>query len=239
MITVRPSDERGRFDHGWLRSAHSFSFGQYHDPAHMGFGDLRVINDDVVAPGKGFDTHPHRDMEIVTFVLSGALEHKDSAGHGAVLRPGEAQRMTAGRGIFHSEFNHSKSEPVRLLQIWIHPERKGLDPGHEQMPFPDAERRNRLRAIATPDASDPATGAKALKIHADARIFATTLDEGAEATLEVKPGRRVWVQAATGSLLVNGVRLDAGDGAAATDETALTLRGASKDGAEALVFDLA
>lgn len=238
MITVRPSKERGHFDHGWLKSAHTFSFGQYHDPKHMHFGTLRVINDDVVAPGMGFDTHPHKDMEIVTFVLSGALAHKDSAGNSAVLRPGEAQRMTAGRGIFHSEFNHSKSEPVHLLQIWIFPEEKGLDPGHEQMPFPDAERRNRLRAIATPEGADPATGAKSLRIHQDARIYATTLDKGGAATLEVKPGRKVWVQVAKGALEVNGVRLSAGDGAGATDEAALVFRGVSDEAAEALVFDV-
>ncbi len=237
MITIRKANERGQFDHGWLQSAHSFSFGQYHDPAHMGFGALRVINDDVVAPGKGFDTHPHRDMEIVTWVLSGSLKHQDSTGNGAVLRAGEAQRMTAGRGIFHSEHNASASEPLHLLQIWLHPEARGLDPGHEQRAFPESERRNRLRLIASPEGRDEATDEPALSIHQDVRVYATNLDAGASAELEIKPGRRAWVQVARGELELNGQKLGKGDGAAVTDETALRFKGLK--GAEALVFDLA
>lgn len=232
MVTVRPSHERGRFDHGWLDTAHTFSFGRFHDPDHMGFRALRVINEDVVAPGRGFDTHPHRDMEIVTWVLDGALEHKDSAGNIGVIRPGEAQRMTAGRGIFHSEYNHSRTAPVHLLQIWIHPERNGLEPGHEQREFPVESRENTLRLIASPDGADGS-----LTIHQDARIYATVLRAGKSAGLDLAPGRAAWVQVAKGRVRVNGQALGAGDGASVEGEPALRIE--ADEDAEALVFDLA
>jgi redox-sensitive bicupin YhaK (pirin superfamily) len=233
MITRRPAEERGHFDHGWLDTYHTFSFAAYHDPAHMGFRDLRVINDDVVQPGRGFGTHGHQDMEIVTYVIEGALEHRDSTGTGSVLRPGDVQRMTAGRGIRHSEFNASREDRLRLLQIWILPAEPGLEPGYEERTFPAAERRNRLRALATPDGGD-----ETLRIHQDVSVHAALLDGGATTDYAPAPGRHGWVQVARGAVAVNGTALAEGDGAAVSDETSLAFT-AGPEGAEFLYFDLA
>lgn len=232
MITIRKSEERGVARFGWLDSRHSFSFGHYHDPAHMGFSALRVINEDKVQPGKGFDTHGHRDMEIVSYVLSGALEHKDSLGTGSIIRPGEVQRMSAGTGILHSEFNASKQDPVHFLQIWLLPERAGLAPGYEQKAFPEAEKHNRLRLVAARDGRDGA-----VTIHQDAALHIALLDPGKTVAHALAPGRRAWVQLARGSAAVNGTTLRQGDGAAITNETMLTI--AAVDPAEVLLFDLA
>jgi quercetin 2,3-dioxygenase len=232
MITIRPAAQRGHTDFGWLDSWHTFSFGDYMDYDHMGFHSLRVINDDRVAPGGGFPTHPHRDMEIVTWVLSGALEHKDSLGTGSVIRPGDLQRMTAGSGILHSEFNASKEEPVHLLQIWIFPEKRGLTPGYAQTSFPKADRQGRLKLVASRDGRDGSVG-----FHADASLYAAALGPGQKVTHTLAPGRAAWVQVATGAVTLNGQKLVAGDGAAIENETALELVGV-EDG-ETLVFDLA
>jgi len=232
MIVVRPSEERGKANHGWLDSRHTFSFADYRDPRHMGFGALRVINEDRVAPGAGFPRHPHRDMEIVSYVLEGALEHKDSIGTGSVIRPGDVQRMSAGTGIVHSEFNASRTEPVHFLQIWIIPDRVGLPPGYEQKSFPVEEKRNRLRLVASPDGREGS-----VTVHQDMRLYAALLDAGGTARLEVAEDRHLWVQVAFGDVTVNGRRLEAGDGAALLDDPALEL--ASEAGAELLVFDLA
>ena len=234
MITIRKSDDRGHFDHGWLDTRHTFSFADYHDEAHMGFRALRVVNEDRVTPGEGFGTHGHRDMEIISYVLSGALAHRDSTGGSGVLRPGEVQRMTAGTGVTHSEFNGSDREPVHFLQIWLLPDRRGHRPSYEQKAFPDAERRGRLRLVASPDGADGAT-----TIHQDARVHATLLARGEAAELPLAPGRHAWVQVARGELEVNGVRLRAGDGAALSEEERVSLTGAGDGLAEALVFDLA
>jgi len=231
MLTLRPADARGHVDFGWLDSRHSFSFGQYYDPHHMGFGDLRVINDDRIAGGGGFPTHGHRDMEIVTYVLDGALEHRDSLGNGAVMRPGEVQRMSAGTGIRHSEFNASATDPLRLLQIWILPEREGLTPGYEQTEFPTAERQNRLRLVGSRDGREGS-----VTIHQDLDLYAALLDPGAEVTHVLKPGRRVWLQVARGSVAVDGKTLAEGDGVAVTDAEGVTLRGVTP--AEILLFDM-
>jgi redox-sensitive bicupin YhaK (pirin superfamily) len=233
MITRRPAEERGHFDHGWLDTYHTFSFAAYHDPAHMGFRDLRVINDDVVQPGRGFGTHGHQDMEIVTYVIEGALEHRDSTGTGSVLRPGDVQRMTAGRGIRHSEFNASREDRLRLLQIWILPAEPGLEPGYEERTFPAAERRNRLCALVTPDGADGT-----LRIHQDVSVHAALLDAGATTDRAPAPGRHGWVQVARGAVTVNGIDLAEGDGAAVSDETSLAFT-AGPEGAEFLYFDLA
>jgi len=232
MITLRPSGERGHFNFGWLNTHHTFSFGEYHDSHHMGFRSLRVINEDVVAPGMGFGMHPHRDMEIVTYVLSGALQHKDSMGNGEMLRPGEVQRMTAGTGVMHSEFNASKSDPVHLIQIWILPEQKGLSPGYEQKPYPEAERRNRLRVVASRDGREGST-----TIHQDAAIYATLLDEGKAVKHTLVKGRHAWLQLIHGEVTANGTALQAGDGAAVSDERELTIH--SVKDSEFLLFDLA
>ncbi len=232
MLTVRPAEQRGATRLDWLDSKHSFSFGDYRDPANMGFRALRVINEDRVAPGAGFARHGHRDMEIVTYVLEGALEHKDSLGTGAVIRPGEVQRMSAGTGILHSEYDHSQSEPVHFLQIWIVPDTPGLKPGYEQRAFPLDERRGRLRLVASRDGADGS-----VIVHQDVALYATSLEAGERVSLALRPGRHAWVQIARGSITVNGDRLNAGDGAAITDETAITLTG-DKAG-EALLFDLA
>ncbi|HKY32851.1 MAG TPA: pirin family protein [Candidatus Polarisedimenticolia bacterium] len=232
MITLRPSGERGHFDHGWLDTRHTFSFADYHDPAHMGFRSLRVINDDVVQPGKGFGTHGHRDMEIVTYVVEGALQHKDSMGTGSTIRPGEVQRMTAGTGVLHSEFNPSPDEAVRLLQIWILPDRRGLEPEYEQRAFSEQERRARLRLVASPDGRDGS-----VRIHQDAELYASILPAGSGVEHPLAPGRHAWVQMVRGSAMLDGVRLDEGDGAALSGESAVRLR-AGKD-AELLLFDLA
>ena len=231
MIDIRGADARGRTTLPWLDSRHSFSFGEYYDPGHMAFRTLRVINEDHVAPGAGFGTHPHRDMEIVTYVLDGVLEHRDSLGNGSLIRPGEIQRMSAGTGIRHSEFNASKTEPVHLLQIWIVPERAGLPPGYEQRPLPP-EVRGGLRLIAAPDGRDGA-----VTIHQAAEIHAARLAPGDSATHTLAPGRHAWVQVARGSLTANGEALHAGDGAAVSDERAVALRADAE--AEVLLFDLA
>jgi redox-sensitive bicupin YhaK (pirin superfamily) len=232
MIKRRPASERGHFDHGWLDTWHTFSFGEYRDPEHMGFRSLRVINDDVVQAGQGFGKHPHRDMEIVTYVLDGALAHEDSMGNGSVLRHGDVQRMSAGRGVLHSEFNHSRDEPVRLLQIWLLPERAGIDPGYEEKHFPVEEKRGRLQLLVSPGGEDGA-----LRIHQDARIYSTVLAAGESVAHGLAAGRHAWVQVARGTVRLNGVELGEGDGAAVSEEGELRLEGV--DGAEALIFDLA
>jgi quercetin 2,3-dioxygenase len=234
MITVRKADARGHFDHGWLDTRHTFSFADYHDPAYMGFRALRVINEDRVAPGDGFGTHGHRDMEIITYVLSGALAHRDSTGGGGTLRPGEVQRMSAGTGVHHSEFNASQDEPVHFLQIWIVPDRAGHPPSYEQKPVPEAERRGKLRLIASPDGADGSS-----TIHQDARLYATLLGAGEKVSLPLAAGRHGWVQVARGEADLNGVALKAGDGAAISEEGAVTLTGRGGAPAELLVFDLA
>ncbi|MDX2156060.1 MAG: pirin family protein [Hyphomicrobiaceae bacterium] len=230
-LTVRKSEERGRANFGWLDSKHTFSFGHYHDPKHMGFGPLRVINDDRVAPGGGFPAHPHSDMEIISYVLDGALEHKDSLGTGSVIRPGDLQRMSAGSGIRHSEFNASKTEPVHFLQIWIIPEKKGIAPGYEQKTFPDAEKRGRLRLIGSRDGRDGS-----VTIHQDVDLYATLLGEGDAVEHTIASGRGGWVQVARGSVSVNGEELREGDGVAVS--TSGQLRIAGLGDAEALLFDM-
>jgi hypothetical protein len=228
MITIRHRNERGHANHGWLDTYHTFSFDTYYDPQHMGFRSLRVINEDRVAPARGFGSHPHRDMEIITYILDGALEHKDSMGTGSIIRPGEVQRMSAGTGVTHSEFNPSKTEPVHLLQIWILPERRGIQPSYEQKEFSRHEMRGDLRLIA---ARDPAGGA--VKVHQDVRLFATILD-GESVKHSLGPGRHAWIQVARGSIAVNGASLEAGDGAAVSEESGIEMAGAG----EALIFDL-
>ncbi len=230
-LTVRKSEERGRANFGWLDSKHSFSFGHYHDPKHMGFGPLRVINDDRVAPGGGFPAHPHSDMEIISYVLDGALEHKDSLGTGSVIRPGDAQRMSAGSGIRHSEFNASKTDPVHFLQIWIIPDRKGIEPGYEQKAFPDAEKRGRLRLIGSRDGRDGS-----VTIHQDVDLFATLLGEGDVVEHAIAPGRGGWVQVARGSVELNGETLREGDGVAISTSGILRIAGLGE--AEVLLFDM-
>src|SRR5688572_20268943 len=205
MIHVRKAEDRGRADHGWLDSRHTFSFADYHDPHYMGFRTLRVINEDRVRPGEGFGTHPHRDMEILSYVIEGALEHKDNIGTSSVIRPGEVQRMTAGTGVLHSEFNPSRKEPVHFLQIWILPEKKGLKPGYEQKMFADGERRNRLRLVASRDRRDGS-----LSIHQDAELYATLLDSGRTVVHPLAPGRHAWVQVVRGAVALNGRPLHAG-----------------------------
>jgi redox-sensitive bicupin YhaK (pirin superfamily) len=233
MITIRPSAERGLGEHGgWLKSLHTFSFANYHDPRHMGFRALRVINEDRVTPGAGFDTHGHRDMEIVTYVLDGAIEHKDSLGTGSVIRPGEVQRMSAGTGIAHSEYNHSRDEPVHFLQIWIMPEQAGLAPGYEQRDFPAAERSGRLRLVAARDGRDGA-----LTVHQDVGLYSGLLAVEETVTHALAPGRHAWLQVARGAVSLNGQSLVAGDGAAASDEARLDI--AASEDAEVLLFDLA
>ena len=230
MLQLRKAGERGHAQHGWLESHHSFSFADYHDPAHMGFSVLRVINEDFVAPAQGFPTHPHRDMEIITYILEGTLEHKDSLGTGSIIRPGEVQRMSAGTGIRHSEFNPSKIEPVHLLQIWILPNRQGVTPSYEQIRIEPADIANRLRLVASPDGDGGS-----VTIHQDARVYAAHL-EGAEITQALAPGRRAWLQVARGSLALNGQTLTAGDGVGIQNESRLTLK--AEDAAEILLFDL-
>jgi len=232
MIELRRAAERGHANHGWLDSWHSFSFAEYHDPAHMGFGSLRVINDDRVAPGMGFGTHGHRDMEIVSYVLAGSLEHRDSMGNGSVIVPGDVQRMSAGRGVQHSEYNPSPTEPAHFLQIWILPKVTGIAPSYEQKAFPAEEKRGRLRLIASPDGAE-----SSVTIHQDARLYAALLDGDEAASLVLPPGRRAYVHVARGRVSTNGVELAAGDAIKLTGEAAVSLaRGA---GAEVLVFDLA
>jgi redox-sensitive bicupin YhaK (pirin superfamily) len=232
MIQIRRSDERGKADFGWLDSRHTFSFGEYYDPAHMGFRDLRVINEDRVRPGAGFGTHGHRDMEIVSYVLSGNLAHKDSMGNGSVLIAGDVQRMTAGTGVRHSEMNPSLEEPVHFLQIWIQPERQGLEPGYQEANFSEEDKRGRLRRIASGRSDNGA-----LKIHQDVDLYAAVLEPGQGERLELRSGRHAWVQVIRGDVTVNGESLAAGDGAAISDEAAVELRAESD--AEVLLFDLA
>jgi redox-sensitive bicupin YhaK (pirin superfamily) len=232
MIAVRPAGERGIANLGWLDSRHTFSFGHYYDPKHMGFGPLRVINEDRLRPGGGFDTHGHRDMEIISYVLAGALEHKDSIGTGSVIRPGDVQVMSAGTGIRHSEFNHSKTEPVHFLQIWVVPDREGIAPRYEQKTFPDADKRGRLRLVGSSDGRDGS-----VVIHQDVELFAAILNAGERVTLPVSTGRKAWLQAVRGTVAMNGQELDVGDGAAVEGEPTLTVT-AKVDGAEILVFDL-
>ncbi len=232
MITIRRSKERGGGDHGWLKTHHTFSFNDYHDDKWMGFRSLRVINEDFVGPSAGFPTHPHRDMEIITYILSGALEHKDSLGTGSVIRPGDGQRMTAGRGIRHSEYNPSATETAHLLQIWITPEKQGLEPSYEQKSFPESEKCGKLRLIAS---SDGANGS--VKINQDAKLFVTLLSPGEEVTHSMGEQRHAWLQVAKGEVELNEQKLAQGDGAAVSDETKLTIKG-TKD-AEVLLFDLA
>jgi redox-sensitive bicupin YhaK (pirin superfamily) len=230
MITLRKSTDRGGGNHGWLDSKFSFSFADYHDPRHMGFGPLRVINEDHIAPGSGFPTHPHRDMEILTWVLDGAVAHRDSQGNQAIVRPGELQRMTAGTGIQHSEFNPSASETLHLLQIWILPEARGLAPGYEQTAFTDLD--GKLRLVAARDGRDGA-----VTIHQDAELWAARLAGEQEAAFTPKPGRVQWLQVARGAVELNGQTMGTGDGAAISAETTLTLR--AKAPAEVLLFDMA
>jgi redox-sensitive bicupin YhaK (pirin superfamily) len=231
MIHVRPSDERGFADHGWLQARHTFSFAGYHDPRHMGFRVLRVINEDRVAAGQGFGTHPHRDMEIFTWVLDGELEHKDSMGNGSVIRPGVAQWMSAGTGVTHSEFNPRPDTPTHLLQIWLLPDRTGHEPTWGEKEFPAAEREGRLCLLAAPDGAEGS-----LPWRQDARLYASTLAGGASLTAELATGRHAWLQVTRGALTVNGTALGAGDGAAVSDETKLELV-ASED-VDFLFFDL-
>ena len=231
MITLRRSAERGYADHGWLKSFHSFSFADYYDPRHMGFGPLRVINEDRVAPGMGFGTHGHRDMEIISYVLDGELAHKDSLGNGSVIRPGDVQRMSAGTGVRHSEFNHSAAQVTHFLQIWIEPRVHGIAPGYEEKRFDAADKRGRLRLVASPDAADGS-----VTIHQDARLYAGLFDGDERAALELRPGRRGYVHVARGEIDVDGHRLVAGDAAMITQADRVTLSG-GKD-AEVLAFDL-
>ena len=232
MITVRPSAERGLARHGWLESRHTFSFSDYDDPAHMGFRTLRVINEDRVQPGEGFGSHPHRDMEILTYVIEGALAHRDSTGASGVIRPGDVQRMSAGTGIVHSEFNASREEPVHFLQIWIIPDRTGIEPGYEQRAFPQADRTGRLRLLAAPGGRDGA-----LVLHQDANVWGGVLPAGTRVAHGLGSGRHAWLQVVKGKLALNGVPLAAGDGAAASGEERIVLE-AGED-AEVLLFDLA
>ena len=231
MITLRKANERGHADHGWLDSYFSFSFAEYHDPQHMGFSSLRVINEDVVQPGKGFGTHGHRDMEIITYILAGALEHKDSMGNGSVIRPGDVQRMSAGRGVQHSEFNPSPSELVHLLQIWIVPNVRGIEPEYEETHFDAASKRGRLRLIASSEGRDGS-----VTIHQDASVYAAMLDGAERASHALAPGRKAYVHVARGSVTVNGNALGAGDALKASGESALVLERGDK--AEILLFDL-
>jgi len=231
MQQIRRSAERGYADHGWLKSFHTFSFADYFDPKHVEFGPLRVINEDRVQPGAGFGTHTHRDMEILTYVLSGALAHKDSMGNGSTIRPGDVQRMSAGRGVQHSEFNGSNSEPVHFLQIWIMPNERGIESSYEERHFSAEERRGRLRLIASPDRAQ-----RSLLIHQDARVYAGLFDGAEAATLELAPGRRLYLHVARGQISADGATLAAGDALKLTDTSTLQLRDARA--AEVLVFDL-
>ncbi|QDU59686.1 Quercetin 2,3-dioxygenase [Planctomycetes bacterium Pan216] len=231
MIDIRKADQRGHADHGWLDTYHTFSFGTYHDPEQMGFRSLRVMNEDVVAPGQGFGTHPHRDMEIVTYVLEGALEHRDSMGNGEVLRPGEFQRMSAGTGITHSEFNPSSQESVHLYQIWLFPREKGVEPSYEQKTFDEAERANRLRLVASPDAAEGS-----LRIGQDASIYLSNLEREKDLRRAIEPGRHAWVQVLRGAVTVNGIDLETSDGAAISGES--DVRIVATQPAEVMVFDL-
>ena len=233
MITIRPAQDRGTANFGWLDSRHTFSFGEYHDSNHMGFADLRVINEDKVTSGQGFATHGHQDMEIISYVLEGALEHKDSIGTGSVIRPGEVQRMSAGTGIRHSEHNASKTESVHFLQIWILPEQKGIEPGYEQKNFPIAEKQGKLRLLGSRDGRDGS-----ITIHQDVNLYATALSDGESVDYAFAPGRVAWLQVARGTVQLNDQILTAGDGAAIAQESLITLQGSAQD-AEVLLLDMA
>jgi redox-sensitive bicupin YhaK (pirin superfamily) len=232
MLTIRRAEDRGHADHGWLDSHHTFSFADYYDPKHMGFRALRVINDDRVAGGRGFGAHPHRDMEILSYVLSGALAHEDSTGNGGVIRPGDVQRMTAGRGVVHSEMNPER-EPVHFLQIWIQPTARGIEPGYEQKTFSTDDKRGRLRVVASPDGRDGS-----VTIHADATVHAGLFGSGEDAELALATGRHAWVHVARGSVRINGELVTDGDGVALTDEPTVRVEGIDGDFGEVLVFDL-
>jgi quercetin 2,3-dioxygenase len=232
MITVLPSQERFHTGIGWLDSRHSFSFADHYDPDRLGFRALRVINDDRVAPASGFPSHPHRDMEIITYVLSGELAHKDSMGNGSVIRPGDVQRMSAGTGVVHSEMNPSRTEPVHLLQIWILPDRAGHKPGYEQRNFSEGERRGKLRLVASPDGRE-----ESVTLHQDASLSAARLEPGERVRYDLPEGRHAWVQVARGSVDLNGQRLREGDGAAISNESRLDLT--ASESSEVLLFDLA
>ena len=231
MITIRPAQERGHADHGWLDSHHTFSFADYHDPKHMAFSALRVINDDRVAGGGGFPPHGHRDMEIITYVVEGALAHKDSMGNGATMRPGDVQRMSAGTGVTHSEFNASQTERAHFYQIWILPEKSGLPSGYEQKMFSDEEKRGKLRLVASRDGQEGS-----VKMQQDARLYATILEGGEQVTHAFASGRKGWLQVVKGAVEVGGKTLEAGDGVAIEGEAQLTI--GAKDRGEALLFDL-
>ena len=233
MITIRKSDDRGHFDHGWLDTRHTFSFADYWDPAHVNFRALRVLNEDRVVPAAGFGTHGHNDMEIVSYVLSGRLAHKDSLGTGSTIVPGDVQYMSAGTGVMHSEFNDSKADPVHFVQIWIVPDRRGYEPRYGQKRFSEAAKRGKLLLVASGTGDDGS-----IAIRQDVNLYATILGDGESATLEIAKGRHLWVQALRGEAAVNGHRLSPGDGLSASDETSFTLRGAGSE-AEFLVFDLA
>ena len=232
MNIFRDRSTRGQTRTGWLDSKHSFSFGDYHDPAHIGFRSLRVINEDRVVPGAGSPRHGHRDMDIISYVLEGGLQHKDSIGSGTVIRPGEIQRMTAGTGIEHSEFNASQTEPVHFLQIWLIPDKRGLPPSYEQKPVPLEERSGKLRLVAAPDAQDGA-----VTLHEDARVYVANLAAGERVAHDIAPGRGVWVQVARGIVGLNGTELREGDGAAMEEEKNATIE--AETDAEVLLFDLA
>jgi hypothetical protein len=234
MMTIRRAEDRGHFDHAWLDTRHTFSFADYRDERFMGFSDLRVINEDRVRPGMGFGTHGHRDMEILSYVLSGELAHRDSMGNGSTIRPGEVQRMSAGTGVTHSERNPSREAPVHFLQIWILPAEQGIRPGYEQRAFPESERMGRLRVLASGDGRDGS-----ITVHQDAAMLGTLLSRGERVRHEIPQGRVAWVQVARGEVTVNGQPLRAGDGLAAVDEAALEVEGAGDGVADVLVFDLA
>ncbi len=231
MINIRRSEERGGGDYGWLNTHYTFSFNTYYDPKFMGFRSLRVINEDWVAAGQGFPTHPHQNMEIITYILEGELEHKDSLGTGSIIRPGDGQRMSAGTGIRHSEANPSKTKAAHLLQIWIEPDRAGHKPSYEQKEFPEAEKRNKLRLIASPDGKDGS-----VSIHQDAKLYVSLLSPGEEVSHEISKGRHAWIQIAKGAVELNGKQLNHGDGAAVSDEAKLTIKGT--EDSEVLLFDL-
>lgn len=232
MIKIRKANKRGHFELRWLNTFHTFSFGDYYDPAFMGFRSLRVINEDYVHPGRGFPTHGHRDMEIITYILAGALEHRDSMGNGSIIRPGDVQRMTAGTGVKHSEANPSRQESVHLLQIWILPGTKGLEPSYEQKVFGDEQKRDRLCLIASEDGREGS-----VKIHQDASVYASVLEQGSKVGHELAPNRHAWVQIARGAIDLNGEQLSQGDGAAISGESKAVLTG--REAAEILLFDLA
>jgi redox-sensitive bicupin YhaK (pirin superfamily) len=234
MITLRKSEERGHFNHGWLNTYHTFSFSDYYDPRFVGFRNLRVINEDRVAPGEGFPTHPHRDMEIISYVLDGALAHNDSMGNGSVIRPGDVQRMSAGRGVRHSEYNSSPDEPVHFLQIWITPAERGIEPGYEQKLYSPEDKLGKLKLVASPDGSD-----NSVTIHQDVRLYASLLEKGQEVELQLGQGRYGWLQVARGAATLNGQALNQGDGAAVEAGEMVRIAGADEGRSEVLFFDLA